>query len=121
MANLPLQARALILGEVPQAAELLYDSYNAVSAAYSYSDRLSHVFCYVATYTRHLNLGFNQEADLNDPNGVLQGSGERIRHVRIDSADDLESPYVRDVIRRAAVKIEAEGAPLSRTLSPDRL
>lgn len=111
----------MILQEVPLAYELLYDAYNTVSMAYSYSEDLNDAFCHVAAYTLHVNLGFNRGADLADPNGVLQGSGKRIRHVRIESAEDLASPYVRDFIRRAAAQVDAavpsspadDGAPRS--------
>lgn len=112
VAELALQVRAVILREVPHAYELLYDSYNTVSVAYSYSEDLNDAFCHVATYTRHVNLGFNRGADLEDPNGLLRGSGKRIRHMRIESTEDLEPPYVRDFIRRAAAQGD-EAAPSS--------
>lgn len=102
--DLAFRCRALILEEVPLAYELLYDSYNAVSAAYSYSEHLRDAFCHVAIYTQHVNLGFNQGTDLEDPNGFLQGSGKKIRHLRIESTEDLEQPHVRDFIRKAAAQ-----------------
>ena len=112
--ELVLQVRALILQEVPHAYELLYDSYNALSMAYSYSEDLNDAFCHVATYTRHVNLGFNRGADLEDPNGLLRGSGKRIRHVRVESTEDLEPSHVRDFVRRAAAQV-GEAAQSSHT------
>lgn len=110
VADLALDLRALILEEVPLADELLYDSYNAVSAAYSLSEHLRHAFCPVATDTRHVNLGFNQGADMDAPDGLLDGSGKRIRHLKMKSPEDLEQPHVRAFIREAAANI-ARDAP----------
>ena len=106
--DLALRCRGLILEEVPLAFELLYDSYNAVSAAYSFSEHLRDAFCHVATYTEHVNLGFNQGADLEDPDGLLQGSGKSIRRLKMKSTKDIEQPHVRDFIRKAAAQIDKE-------------
>ena len=40
MAKLFLTTRALVLGAAPDASELIYDAYNAVTVAYSFSARL---------------------------------------------------------------------------------
>ena len=98
-----LAARAAVLAAAPDANELIYDAYNAVSAAYSFSDRLKEAFCHVAGYSKYVNLGFNRGADLADPSGILVGTGARIRHVRIAAASDLRAPAVQALLR-AAVK-----------------
>ena len=98
-----LAARAAVLAAAPDANELIYDAYNAVSAAYSFSARLKEAFCHVAGYSKYVNLGFNRGADLADPSGILAGTGARIRHVRIAAASDLRAPAVQALLR-AAVK-----------------
>ena len=103
-----LAARAVVLEAAPEAMELVYDAYNAVAAAYSFSDRLKEAFCHVAAYPAHVNLGFNRGATLSDPQRLLRGSGARIRHVKVAAAADLAQPGVRALVRAAA----AEGRAL---------
>lgn len=121
IAELFLATRRAVLAAAPGASELVYDAYNAVSAAYTYSDRLAEAFCHVAAYSRHVNLGFNRGAELPDPDGILAGTGARIRHLRIASPRDLRSRALRALLRdavrqgRAAV---AEAAPPGSRVRP---
>lgn len=108
-----LTTRARVLEAAPEANELIYDAYNALSCAYSFSDRLKEGFLHVAAYAGHVNLGFNRGAELDDPTGLLRGSGAVIRHVRLQTADDLRRPGL-DALLEAAVDqglARAEGPP----------
>lgn len=40
-------------------------------------------FAYVGAFTNHVNVGFFQGANLPDPAGILEGSGKRMRHVKL--------------------------------------
>lgn len=40
-------------------------------------------FAYVAAYRAHAAVGFFHGADLPDPAGVLEGTGKRMRHVKL--------------------------------------
>ena len=40
-------------------------------------------FAYVGAFANHVNVGFFQGASLKDPAGLLQGSGKRMRHVKL--------------------------------------
>ena len=40
-------------------------------------------FAYVNAFTHHVNVGFFRGALLPDPAGLLQGSGKRMRHVKL--------------------------------------
>ncbi|MDE1147930.1 MAG: DUF1801 domain-containing protein [Azospirillaceae bacterium] len=40
-------------------------------------------FAYVKAFTAHANLGFFHGADLDDPAGLLLGTGKRMRHVKL--------------------------------------
>jgi len=99
--ELGLKLREMILTEAPQANELIYDAYNAVAIAFTFTERLREAFCHVAVYSKHVNLGFNNGATLPDPNGVLVGSGKRIRHITVGSSEDLRNPNLRQFIRLA--------------------
>jgi len=103
VAKLFAATRRAVLVASPDAHELIYDAYNALTIAYSFSGRLRDAFCHVAAYSSHVNLGFNRGAELPDPHGILAGSGARIRHVRVSAAADLRAPALR-VLLRAAVR-----------------
>ena len=46
-----------------------------------------------------VNLQLADGADLPDPDGRIEGTGKRIRHVKVRSVDDARSAWVRAVIR----------------------
>jgi len=49
----------------------------------------------------HLQFGFFAGAQLADPSGVLRGSAKYVRHVRIESADDIDEAALETLIREA--------------------
>jgi hypothetical protein len=107
-----LAARAAVLTAAPRANELIYDAYNAVSTAFSFSEALKDAFCHVAAYRDYVNLGFNQGATLPDPERLLGGTGRQIRHIRIANAADLKRPGVRSLLRAAVEQGKRQGLAL---------
>ena len=65
-------------------------------------------FAYVDAYAEHANIGFFFGAFLDDPAGLLEGAGKRMRHVKLrvgrmpDEAalDRLVAAAYRDIRRR---------------------
>ena len=104
IAKLFFATRRIVLSAAPEANELIYNAYNAVTAAYAFSSRLQEAFCHVAAYSGHVNLGFNRGAELSDPAGVLVGSGARIRHIRIGRPADLRAPALQPLLRAAVLQ-----------------
>jgi hypothetical protein len=98
--EIALAVRKLVLEEAPGATELIYDAYNAVAAGYSFTGRPSDAFIHIAAYAGWVNLGFNRGSQLDDPRGLLQGSGRWIRHLRISAPADLEEPAVRAFVKQ---------------------
>ena len=110
--DLALQLRALVLEEMAPCYENIYDAYSAVAIGYGTSDRLRDGIFHIAVYSKHVNLGFNDGATLADPKGILQGTGNQIRHITIRSATDLERPEIRAYVRRARKVALAEARKL---------
>src|SRR5258706_14662477 len=92
--NLALQMRALVLEEMAPCHENIYDAYSAVAIGFGTSDRLRDGIFHIAVYSRHVNLGFNDGATLDDPKGILQGPGNRIRHITIKTPEDIKRPEI---------------------------
>jgi hypothetical protein len=99
--DLALQLRALLLEEIGPCYENIYDAYSAVAIGYGTSERLGDGIFHIAVYAKGVNLGFNNGASLEDPKGILEGSGNRIRHIKIRTPEDLARPEIRSYIRRA--------------------
>jgi len=110
--QLALGLRALVLEEMAPCYENIYDAYSAVAIGYGTSDRLGDGVFHIAVYSRHVNLGFNDGATLADPKGILQGNGNRIRHISIKDESDLARPEIRAYIRRAKKNALAEARKL---------
>ena len=102
--TLALKLRALVLEEMAPCFENIYDAYSAVAIGYGTSDRFRDGIFHIGVYSNHGNLGFNDGASLDDPKGILQGSGKQIRHITIKTAEELERPELRAYIRRALKK-----------------
>src|SRR5262252_2787589 len=90
--KLALDLRALLLNEMGPCYENIYDAYSAVAIGYGTSDRLSDGILHIAVYSKHVNLGFNDGATLDDPKGILEGAGNRIRHIKIESPEHVRRP-----------------------------
>ena len=96
--DLALALREIILEEVPDASESIYQVYT-VAIWFGFSEKMKDMFCYITTNARHINLGFPRGSTLPYPNRVLEGDGKTMRHIKFASERDLERPFVRRYIR----------------------
>ena len=58
-------------------------------------------YVYILPHAAWVNLGFYRGADLPDPEALLEGTGARMRHVKIRSVDDARRPAVRALVAAA--------------------
>lgn len=61
-------------------------------------------YAYVMPHSEWVNLGFFQGARLSDPHGLLEGSGAKLRHVKIRSTADADRPEIRELIAAAVAE-----------------
>jgi len=115
--DLALRLRALVLEEMAPCFENIYDAYSAVAIGYGTSDKLRDGIFHIAVYSKHVNLGFNEGATLDDPKRILQGNGRQIRHLTIKSVADIKRPELRAYIRRAKKKALADARKLGEPLT----
>jgi hypothetical protein len=73
--DLALSLREIILEEIPNASESIYQVYT-VAIWFGFSEKMKDMFCYIATNARHVNLGFPRGSTLPDPNHVLEGDAK---------------------------------------------
>lgn len=92
--------RQYILELYPDSNELIYHTH-ALTTVFSISDKLSDAFCMLPIYTNHLNLGFNKGTLLKDPNKLLTGTGNLIRHIDVKHPKDYRNTEVKALILEA--------------------
>jgi len=93
---------------IPPAVEMVYDNYNFLVVGFVPSERPSEAVFSIIFAPDHLSLCFIQGAKLPDPHGLLQGSGNQVRHIRLPALKTLDDPKVRALIATAL-----EASPVS--------
>lgn len=65
------------------------------------SKKMSEHYVYIAPHKNHVNFGFYHGALLKDPAGLLEGTGKRLRHVKLTSAAEAKSASVKKLLTAA--------------------
>ena len=58
-------------------------------------------YAYILPHRKWVNIGFYQGAELADPDGLLEGTGARMRHVKVRSVEDANRPALRELVQEA--------------------
>jgi hypothetical protein len=64
-------------------------------------------FGYVNVFKAHVNAGFFFGAQLPDPRGLLEGSGKRMRHVKVKPGEELDSAALSALIDAAYLDVKS--------------
>ncbi len=64
-------------------------------------------FGYVNAFRAHVNVGFFAGADLADPDGLLEGTGTFMRHVKLRPEHGVDAAALRKLIEAAYVDMKA--------------
>ncbi len=54
----------------------------------------------ISPYSKHVNLGIANGASIEDPSGLMQGSGKVHRHVKLYSLDQVHNPDLHELMQR---------------------
>jgi hypothetical protein len=68
-------------------------------------------FCYIKPAKNHVNLGFWWGVKMDDPEGLLQGTGEKMRHIKINGLDDVKPEKLIIYIKQSAALNQQLGNP----------
>lgn len=97
-------ARALIFDIRPGTVEVVWPRQR--TAGYGIGPRkMTEQFSWLAPAAKHVVFGFYHGVDLADPAGRLEGTGARMRHVKIRSAADLDDPALRALVEAAVADL----------------
>ncbi len=63
-------------------------------------------FGYVNVFKAHVNVGFFTGALLPDPKSLLEGTGKRMRHVKLRPGEELDQQALGDLIESAYLDVK---------------
>ena len=63
-------------------------------------------FAYVNAFTAHVNVGFFQGAELDDPDGLLEGTGKFMRHVKLGLDREVDESALLRLIEVSYVDVK---------------
>ena len=89
--------RGAIKSEFPDVLERV--DFGNKLIAYGRSMKMRDLAFAIIAHHEHVNLQLADGVDLPDPTGIVEGTGKRIRHVKVRSVEVARSPAVRDLIR----------------------
>jgi hypothetical protein len=98
--------REIIFADYPKAIETVRLGDGAASYGLGpKKNSESHV--YIMPKRDYVNLGFFHGTNLNDPAKLLEGTGQKMRHVKVRSPKDVENPVLRTLISKARAERKA--------------
>ena len=71
--------------------ELLHDGHPTAGITHA-------AFAYVNAFKAHVNVGFFRGAEIPDPDGLLEGTGKRMRHVKLKPGRDVDASALKRLI-----------------------
>lgn len=108
-------ARAEMQRRLPGAVEMVYDNYNALAIGYGATDKLADVVFSIAAFPKWVRLFFYRGAELDDPDGLLDGEGAQVRSLKLPNLAVLDEPGVQALMAQAL----ANATPIDPT-APSR-
>ena len=70
---------------------------------YGYAATYKDTICVIMPLRSAVNLGFPRGAEMDDPRGLLEGTGKRARHVKVKDLKAADAPALKALLK-AAVK-----------------
>lgn len=69
---------------------------------------------WIKAFTNNVNIGFWRGAEMSDPKGLLEGDGNRMRHVKIADVKDINKKALTDFVKQAVKLNKTKGDPTKR-------
>src|SRR3954464_10297141 len=96
---------------IPGATIMVYDNYNALAIGFGPTEKAGQAILSLAVMPRWVTLCFLRGVGLPDPQGLLKGSGNQVRHLRLHAPEAFDDPAVQDLI---AAALERSEPPIDR-------
>lgn len=100
------QLRDLIYKLDPDTTEVVRMGDNA--ATYGIGPRKTKEgYCYLMPHKKWVNLGFFSGGLLDDPDGLLEGTGKKLRHIKVRSSSEVGTDAMQALILAAIAERKA--------------
>ena len=97
------RVQAIVTGAAPEAKE----SIKWAQPVYE----LNGPFAYMKAFKNSVNFGFWRCVELDDPQGLLQGTGDKMRHVKLTSLQDIDDEAFTAFVNQAVELNLEKGDP----------
>jgi len=97
-------------GMIKKAAPKATEAYKWAQPVYELHGPL----IWIRAYKSYVNIGFWRGTELQDKHGLLEGEGDRMRHVKLASIQDIKKSALTDYIKQAVRLNETKGNPARR-------
>lgn len=98
--------REIVFAGCPDAVEVvrLGDGASCIGVG---PKKMSEAHVYIMPLKARVNLGFFHGANVPDPHGLLEGTGKKLRHVKIKTMEDANKPEIEALIAAALTERKA--------------
>jgi hypothetical protein len=95
-----MRLRAIVLEIHPTAVQVVRLGERSATFGVGPS-KMTEAYGYLLPHRKWVNLGFYKGADLEDPKKLLEGTGAKLRHIKVQSMAEANNPDIRDMIKAA--------------------
>ena len=93
--------RAYLKEETKPAFELAGKSGQSFNIGYGFTTTSWDCFCAIIVYRKHINISLPSGAFVADPEGLLHGTGARVRHLKVKDLKDVQTTAVKKLLSDA--------------------
>ena len=102
-----LELKKVILTIDPDACEVVRLGDRAATYGVG-PKKMKEGYVYILPHKSWVNLGFFRGAILDDPDGLLEGTGKSMRHIKIKSLDQANNKSIKTLIKIALIERKRE-------------
>lgn len=106
LAEIAQRLRALITSIHPKAVEVVRLGDRAATYGVG-PKKTTEAYTYIMPQNQQVNLGFFRGPSLPDPEGLLEGTGKAMRHVKLQTLEEAERPAIRQLLEAALAERRA--------------
>ena len=99
-----LACRALVFDVFPPTVEVVWPDQGTAGFGVG-PKKMTEQFVWIAPYSKHIVFGLYLGAELPDPAGLLEGTGAKMRHVKVRALADVARPELRELVARGVDRL----------------
>jgi len=93
--------RDLVKQVMPQAKEIVFESWKNISYGTGESRGDKDLICYIAPFKNSVNLGLYRGALLQDDKNLIKGTGKLLRHIKINAVEEINDTNLLEILKLA--------------------